>query len=623
MKLKNFVRIMLIVTIMSIAWVVLTSTFVNNKLNRISITIDKLVHDLKENNTKINFSLKLMDNLSSDEYIQCYNDIIKYIKYEKEYLKGIAETYSSFDIAIFPKYQLLLNEFDLSLENYNKLLIKTDEELDTNLSNNILINNKEYKEEIINKLEYNANNLEVNFRNIKHALFEDINLITNYVYIVMIIIFLILCYIVYYIIPKDMDFIIKSFHKIDNRNYNIDDISKFKPIFEEEKTFRTLINRLFKEKKLSLDIKNILMKTYEMDELLEQLFKLIEVELQTDRIGIAFIDYINNKIIAEYGVTNYSGLYLNPGHEVDIKSTKLKNVIMEKKGYFSNDIELEYELKPNSETLDLLQQEGIKSNMIIPLLAGDEVFGLIFFSSLKKNNYSENHLHVAEKLIFEISGFLNRAYLTKVIFSKMTLSFSRLVEEKDNETGNHLCRMTAYSLAVVKGLREKNIVGYELNKKIELEINRYASIHDIGKVAIPDKILNKPGKLDKDEWEIMKTHVTVGRDIFVELRSGLHIFDENLFKVAEEIITFHHEKWDGTGYPYGLKGTEIPLVARIISIADVFDALTSKRTYKEAFSIEKAIDIIKESKGTHFDPIIVDIFIQQLNRIKEIHYTFS
>jgi response regulator RpfG family c-di-GMP phosphodiesterase len=160
---------------------------------------------------------------------------------------------------------------------------------------------------------------------------------------------------------------------------------------------------------------------------------------------------------------------------------------------------------------------------------------------------------------------------------------------------------------------------HPVDRRMILEIERNASVHDIGKVGIPDNILKKPGKLTAEEWQIMKNHVMIGGEIFADLRRDLGLFEADFYKVPEEIVKFHHEKYDGSGYPYRLRGAEIPLVARIVALGDVFDALTSERVYKKAFSFEKALEIIRESTGTHFDPVVVEAFFNQVDEIKKIY----
>jgi putative two-component system response regulator len=169
----------------------------------------------------------------------------------------------------------------------------------------------------------------------------------------------------------------------------------------------------------------------------------------------------------------------------------------------------------------------------------------------------------------------------------------RAAEYKDNETGNHILRMSKYCqlLAVASGFTEH---------EADMILNA-SPMHDVGKIGIPDYVLLKPGKLDPEEWEIMKTHVTIGADLLSGSVSPLMV-------MARNIALHHHEKWDGSGYPSGLKGKNITIEARICALCDVFDALTSVRPYKKAWPVEDAMAYIKEQKGKHFDPDLVDLF---------------
>ncbi|MEO1818117.1 MULTISPECIES: HD-GYP domain-containing protein [Pseudomonas] len=176
-------------------------------------------------------------------------------------------------------------------------------------------------------------------------------------------------------------------------------------------------------------------------------------------------------------------------------------------------------------------------------------------------------------------------------------------EYKDNETGLHVIRMSHFS----------RIIALEAGFSAEdaEELLHAAPMHDVGKIGIPDAILQKPGKLDADEWAIMQQHPDIGARII-----GEH--DASMLQMARRIALGHHEKWDGSGYPAGLAGTDIPIEARIIAIADVFDALTSERPYKRAWSVEDAVALIREQSGKHFDPHLVNCFLARLEEIIEI-----
>lgn len=185
----------------------------------------------------------------------------------------------------------------------------------------------------------------------------------------------------------------------------------------------------------------------------------------------------------------------------------------------------------------------------------------------------------------------------------------RAAEFKDNETGDHVKRMSkyAYVLATEFGMDEA---------AADMLMNA-APMHDVGKIGVPDHILKKTGKLNDEEWLIMKEHAAFGGEILAEENPSL------LMETAKIVAMTHHEKWDGSGYPNGLVGAEIPLVGRIVAIADVFDALTSKRPYKPAWDIERAIELITEQSGKHFDPELVSCFIENLDKILIIKAQFS
>lgn len=177
-------------------------------------------------------------------------------------------------------------------------------------------------------------------------------------------------------------------------------------------------------------------------------------------------------------------------------------------------------------------------------------------------------------------------------------------EYKDDETGDHIKRIGDYSAVIAKKL------GFD-DDAIE-NLLYAAPMHDIGKIGVPDKILLKPGKLDDDEWEIMKKHTNIGAEI-LKGSSAQYI------QLAEIIAYSHHERWDGTGYPQGLKESEIPMPARIVAVVDVFDALVSERPYKMAFPLEKAFAIIESEKGVHFDPDVVDAFFACKDEVIKIY----
>lgn len=201
------------------------------------------------------------------------------------------------------------------------------------------------------------------------------------------------------------------------------------------------------------------------------------------------------------------------------------------------------------------------------------------------------------------------------------IGLSNLVESRDSETGSHVRRTSAYVAALARKVQEDNFYSGILTDTYIDYLTKAAPMHDIGKIIVADNILKKRGKLTEDEFTLMKRHTIEGARIVDEVFKSNE--NEDYVAVVKEIVTSHHEKWNGTGYPEGLKCNEIPLSARIMAIADVFDALVSPRCYKEPFPVDKAFDIIKSSSGSHFDPILVTEFQRIKDEIIDIMNEYS
>jgi putative two-component system response regulator len=197
-----------------------------------------------------------------------------------------------------------------------------------------------------------------------------------------------------------------------------------------------------------------------------------------------------------------------------------------------------------------------------------------------------------------------------------------LAETRDNETGNHIRRTQRYVKALAERLRDHpRFCDYLTERQIEL-LYKSAPLHDIGKVGIPDRILLKPGRFEPAEMEIMKTHCRIGRDAILQAEQQLGV-KADFLDCAKEIAYGHQEKWDGSGYPEGLSGGRIPISARLMAVADVYDALISRRVYKEGMPHEKALAIIRDGSGTHFDPDIAEAFLAISEQFREIARQFG
>jgi putative two-component system response regulator len=198
-------------------------------------------------------------------------------------------------------------------------------------------------------------------------------------------------------------------------------------------------------------------------------------------------------------------------------------------------------------------------------------------------------------------------------------ALANIIEYRNLESGSHVKRTQFFCKALIDYLIESNSVYAEELRSLAPDIIVKAmALHDVGKIGIPDKILLKPGKLDPDEFEIMKTHTTVGKNIVKEMMRAVKDKDSIYLKHCRDIAWCHHERYDGKGYPRGLAGTNIPLSARIASLADVYDALVCTRVYKNAFPYEEAIRIIAEGRGTQFDPVVTDAVLKLQDTFQKI-----
>jgi len=203
------------------------------------------------------------------------------------------------------------------------------------------------------------------------------------------------------------------------------------------------------------------------------------------------------------------------------------------------------------------------------------------------------------------------------------LALASLAETRDNETGNHIRRTQHYVKLLAETLQGEPAFTQQLDPRTVELIHNSAPLHDIGKVGVPDRVLLKPDKLTEEEFNIMKKHTTLGRDAILHAEQRLGSSESSFLRIAREIAYTHHEKWDGSGYPEGLAGADIPLPGRLMALADVYDALISRRVYKPPFSHEKSVSIIREGRGRQFDPAIVDAFLRIQDQFQAIAEEFK
>lgn len=386
------------------------------------------------------------------------------------------------------------------------------------------------------------------------------------------------------------------------------------------------INSLFnKLKNLILLLENI-NKSESFDETMKSAFSKFSAFIPYQYIGIALISEDGKSIQAFHGISNgmVKGLPQKLlEYKVDIRDTSLAGVIERGEPRIINDLEKYTKDTPLKEYNKIILASGIRSSVTLALKINNKPMGVIFFSSIYKNVYNDSHMSFLHILANSIAISFNKNILINNILYGSTLALAKLAESRDRDTGGHLRRIGAYSKLIAQLLFSESIYKKHITVEYIKDIEVFSPLHDIGKVAIQDKILLKPGKLTQEEFDIMKTHAIFGAWILKEADDNIKTSSRGFFQMGIEIAEGHHEKWDGSGYPFGKKGEDIPLSARIVALADVFDALTSKRPYKEAFSFEKALEIIFRGSGTHFDPEIVRVLLESKDRIYEVYQQFS
>ncbi|PKM94563.1 MAG: hypothetical protein CVU84_10895 [Firmicutes bacterium HGW-Firmicutes-1] len=364
----------------------------------------------------------------------------------------------------------------------------------------------------------------------------------------------------------------------------------------------------------------LLNKRVSVEETLEHLYKTFKDYIPYDRISIALLDNEGN--IFSHDLLSHYEPTLKKGFSMKLENTSLKNIISSKQPrVINNYVEYMYE-NLNSESTKLMLNEGIMASLACPLITNDLCFGILLFSSKTINIYKDEHVYFAKMISNNIAITIEKNLLVDDLILTSITGFARLVEAKDSDTGVHLDRMQNYSKIIAIELQKTEGYSELISNSFIDDIIRFSPLHDIGKVGIADGILLKPAKLTPEEFEVMKKHTIIGSEVLKKASNNLLRNGKNFFEVGIEIALCHHEKYNGQGYPFGLSGDDIPLSARIVMVADVFDALTSKRVYKSAIAVEDAIEIIIDESGKSFDPNVVQALLDSKARILEVYQKY-
>ncbi len=360
-------------------------------------------------------------------------------------------------------------------------------------------------------------------------------------------------------------------------------------------------------------------------EVLNFIFESFSSYIPYNHIGVAIVKGNGRILEASHGISDGSvtGLpeaLLNKGYE--IKGSSLEKIFNTGEARVINDLKEYSEINPPKEYTKVILDAGIRSSITLPLNVNNRNIGVIFFSSKDKNVYTQKHCKFLKVLANSIAiTFEKNIFVDDLLYSGL-LALAKLAEARDEDTADHLERMKKYARLITELLYTDSKYRKEISAEYINDIERFSPMHDIGKVGIRDAILLKPGKLTSEEFEEMKMHAEFGAEVLKAAENNIEKNGKSLFKLGIEIAEGHHEKWDGSGYPNGRAGVEIPLSARIVAVADVFDALSSRRPYKEPFPFDISFGMIIEGGGKHFDPEIVRVFEQNKDKIFELYKSF-
>lgn len=281
--------------------------------------------------------------------------------------------------------------------------------------------------------------------------------------------------------------------------------------------------------------------------------------------------------------------------------------------------DLEIYAKGEAEHTKRIQSGGYRSSYTMPMYLNGTFFGFVFFNSHRTNPFNQEVLHY-----LDVYGHLISLLIINEISSIHTLlaalkTAREVTHHRDVETGTHLDRMSRYARLIAGQLADK----YNFSDEYIENVFLFAPLHDIGKIGIPDRVLLKPGKLDEEERVVMQGHVNKGRQIIDEMLENFGLDGFHHIDILRNIAQYHHEAMDGSGYPKGLQGENIPIEARIIAVADVFDALTSRRPYKEAWSNDESFEALRLLAGKKLDHECVEALITNRTQVEDIQVRFK
>ena len=594
----------------------------------------------------VNNSAGYADNAPRD-YASYYRDVAVYQKQLKNLIGGYDKIIDSFKARELAP-ELFQNEF-LSISKERNVIPKITEQADPiyctwnkTARNELVVASKSwdtfkaglYKELGANLKEprleaaaqyvlYNEDNLLLSatqltaaFRNMMELKLNQITWLNRISIILSFLIAITIFIVVYKKVFKPMAMTVEAFQRVAQGDLTHQiEVSNTEELGKLTHSF----NRLTKRISSLFGLTDRIYQATSLDEIIQFVYEEFNGLLPIDWVAMLRMDVSKQQMIVGHIYSDEEHV-LHEGDVIPLTHPVIEEVFSEGKVIsFDN---LEEELKKytsDDEFFTNLARMKMKSMIVFPLsISGDER-ALLIFATHEEEAYRTSHRELLTNITSQVSHAFDRSIGMESLVVSAVEGLAKLAESRDPETGDHLVRMSLYSYIIANELYDNGIYEGELKSSYPRHVFHFAPMHDIGKVGIEDSILLKPGKLSDDEWVEMRKHPVIGADVLRRCESQVNQAGYSMFKIGIEIAEGHHEKYDGTGYPYQRKGREIPLSARIVALADVFDALTSRRPYKEAWSVEKALQLINEESGKHFDPEVVKAFERALPKILEVY----
>ncbi len=362
------------------------------------------------------------------------------------------------------------------------------------------------------------------------------------------------------------------------------------------------------------------------DDTLSHIFRTFKPYIPYNYIGVAtFSGYEGRELLASYGVSDGSVVGLPDrlfGLRVDVATTSLARLLASNEPRVISDLEAYAQARPMRDYTRIILESGVRSSITLPLAVNGKALGFLFFSSVRKSAYTEMHLAFLTNIRDALAiSFEKDIFVDDLVYSS-TLALAKMAEARDEDTAEHLDRMRQYSTLLARAAKEEGVYADLLDPATIRAIERFSPMHDIGKVGIRDNVLLKLGRLEGEELVHMRSHAIYGANVLREAERNIARSGRSIFARGISIALSHHERWDGKGYPEGLSGERIPLEARIVSIADVLDALTTRRPYKEPFTFERSVDMILEGRGSQFDPRLIGVFSHRIGEFRALYEEF-